>query len=46
MCGHLMLLATIRAGVNSLMADILEEHIRLHRMHPDRAKQTPIELDS
>jgi DNA-binding FrmR family transcriptional regulator len=40
----LMLLATIRGGVNSLMAEILEDHIQLHLMHPDRAKQTPIEL--
>jgi DNA-binding FrmR family transcriptional regulator len=40
----LMLLATIRGGVNSLMAEILEDHIQLHLMHPDRGKQTPEEL--
>src|SRR6202451_554959 len=32
----LMLLAAIRGGVNSLMAEILEEHIRLHITHPER----------
>ena len=40
----LMLLATIRGGVNSLMAEILEDHIQLHLMHPNRAQQTPEEL--
>jgi DNA-binding FrmR family transcriptional regulator len=40
----LMLLATIRGGVNSLMAEILEDHIQLHLMHPDRGQQTPQEL--
>lgn len=40
----LMLLATIRGGVNSLMAEILEDHVRLHITHPDRGNQTPEEL--
>jgi len=40
----LMLLATIRGGVNSLMAEILEDHIRLHITHPDRAAESPEEL--
>jgi DNA-binding FrmR family transcriptional regulator len=40
----LMLLATIRGGVNSLMAEILEDHIRLHITHPDRSTQSPEEL--
>jgi DNA-binding FrmR family transcriptional regulator len=40
----LMLLATIRGGVNSLMADILEDHIRLHITHPDRSTQSREEL--
>jgi DNA-binding FrmR family transcriptional regulator len=40
----LMLLAAIRGGVNSLMAEILEDHIRLHIMHPDRGTDTPEEL--
>jgi len=40
----LMLLAAIRGGVNSLMAEILEDHVRLHITHPDRAKESPEEL--
>jgi DNA-binding FrmR family transcriptional regulator len=39
-----MLLATIRGGVNSLMAEILEDHIQLHLMHPNRGQQSPQEL--
>lgn len=31
----LMLLAAIRGGVNGLMAEVLEDHIRLHIMNPD-----------
>jgi len=31
----LMLLAAIRGGVNGLMAEILEDHIRLHMMNSD-----------
>jgi DNA-binding FrmR family transcriptional regulator len=40
----LMLLAAIRGGVNSLMAEILEDHIRLHISHPDRGPDSPEEL--
>ena len=40
----LMLLAAIRGGVNSLMAEILEDHIRLHITYPDRATESPEEL--
>lgn len=40
----LMLLAAIRGAVNSLMAEILEDHIRLHVTHPNRAKATPEDL--
>ena len=40
----LMLLAAIRGGVNSLMAEILEDHIRLHIAHPGRRTETPEEL--
>jgi DNA-binding FrmR family transcriptional regulator len=40
----LMLLAAIRGGVNSLMAEILEDHVRLHITHPNRAKKSPQEL--
>ena len=36
----LMLLATIRGGVNSLMAEMLEAHMRLHVTHPDRGTQS------
>jgi len=34
----LMLLAAIRGGVNGLMAEILEDHIRLHMMNPDKGQ--------
>ena len=34
----------IRGGVNSLMAEILEDHIRLHMMTPDRELDSPEEL--
>jgi DNA-binding FrmR family transcriptional regulator len=40
----LMLLAAIRGGVNSLMAEILEDHVRLHITHPDRRTESPEEL--
>jgi DNA-binding FrmR family transcriptional regulator len=40
----LMLLEAIRGGVNSLMAEILENHIRLHITHPDRGKESNEEL--
>jgi len=40
----LMLLAAIRGGVNSLMAEILEDHIRLHMMNPDQKMDSPQEL--
>jgi DNA-binding FrmR family transcriptional regulator len=40
----LMLLAAIRGGVNSLMAEILEDHIRLHITHPHRGPESSEEL--
>jgi DNA-binding FrmR family transcriptional regulator len=40
----LMLLAAIRGGVNGLMAEVLEDHIRLHIMNPDHAVDSPEEL--
>jgi DNA-binding FrmR family transcriptional regulator len=40
----LMLLAAIRGGVNSLMAEILEDHIRLHITHPERGPDSREEL--
>ncbi len=40
----LMLLANIRGGVNSLMAEVLEDHIRLHMMSPGKEKFPSQEL--
>jgi DNA-binding FrmR family transcriptional regulator len=40
----LMLLAAIRGGVNGLMAEILEDHIRLHMMNPEQKVDSPEEL--
>jgi DNA-binding FrmR family transcriptional regulator len=40
----LMLLAAVRGGVNGLMAEILEDHIRLHMMNPDQKTDSPEEL--
>ncbi|PWT85084.1 MAG: transcriptional regulator [Acidobacteria bacterium] len=40
----LMLLAAIRGGVNSLMAEILEDHIRLHITHPNGGTESREEL--
>ena len=41
----LMLLAAIRGGVNGLMAEILEDHIRLHMMDPNSKEvESPEEL--
>jgi len=40
----LMLLAAIRGGVNGLMAEILEDHIRLHMMNPEQRMDSPEEL--
>jgi DNA-binding FrmR family transcriptional regulator len=40
----LMLLAAIRGGVNSLMAEILEDHVRLHITHPNSRTESPEEL--
>jgi DNA-binding FrmR family transcriptional regulator len=34
----LMLLANVRGGINSLMAEVLEDHIRLHMINPDQEK--------
>lgn len=40
----LMLLANIRGGVNSLMAEVLEDHIRLHMMPGDKPVANSHEL--
>ena len=37
----LMLLAAARGGVNSLMAEVLEDHIRLHLLGGGAAPLTP-----
>ncbi len=37
----LMLLAAVRGGVNSLMAEVLEDHIRLHLLKDGREPMTP-----
>lgn len=40
----LMLLANVRGGINSLMAEVLEDHIRLHMLTPDKNSPPPTEL--
>ena len=40
----LMLLANVRGGINSLMAEVLEDHIRLHLLSPDKKIAQPHEL--
>jgi DNA-binding FrmR family transcriptional regulator len=37
----LMLLAAVRGGVNGLMAEVLEDHIRLHLLKGGHAPLTP-----
>ena len=37
----LMLLANVRGGINSLMAEVLEDHIRLHLLRDGHAPLTP-----
>ena len=37
----LMLLAAARGGINGLMAEVLEDHIRLHLLQDDHAPLTP-----
>ena len=37
----LMLLAAVRGGINGLMAEVLEDHIRLHLMQDGHAPLTP-----
>ncbi len=36
----LMLLAAVRGGINSLMGEVLEDHIRLHLLQDGRAPLT------
>ncbi len=40
----LMLLANVRGGINSLMAEVLEDHIRLHMITPEKATSESTEL--
>ena len=40
----LMLLATVRGGINSLMAEVLEDHIRLHLLAPEKSVANAQEL--
>ena len=40
----LMLLANVRGGINSLMAEVLEDHIRGHMMQPGQAVPPSHEL--
>lgn len=40
----LMLLANIRGGINSLMAEVLEDHIRHHMVEPGK-KAAPVTPD-
>jgi DNA-binding FrmR family transcriptional regulator len=40
----LMLLANVRGGINSLMAEVLEDHIRLHMLTPEKNSAQPTEL--
>ena len=40
----LMLLANVRGGINSLMAEVLEDHIRLHLLSPERKSANSHEL--
>jgi DNA-binding FrmR family transcriptional regulator len=37
----LMLLAAVRGGINGLMAEVLEDHIRLHLLEDGHAPLTP-----
>jgi DNA-binding FrmR family transcriptional regulator len=37
----LMLLAAVRGGINSLMAEVLEDHIRLHLLQDGHTPLTP-----
>ena len=37
----LMLLAAVRGGINGLMAEVLEDHVRLHLLQGCRAPLTP-----
>jgi DNA-binding FrmR family transcriptional regulator len=37
-------LANVRGGINSLMAEVLEDHIRLHLLSSEKTSAPPVEL--
>ena len=37
----LMLLAAVRGGIDGLMAEVMEDHIRLHMIGPNAKALTP-----
>ena len=39
-----MLLANVRGGINSLMAKVLEDHIRLHTLSDEKSSMPTAEL--
>lgn len=39
-----MLLANVRGGINSLIAEVLEDHIRLHLLTSEKTTTSPHEL--
>lgn len=40
----LMLLANVRGGINSLMAEVMEDHIQLHLLPSEKSVAPPEEL--
>ena len=40
----LMLLANVRGGINSLMAEVLEDHIRLHMLSSQKSADLTTDL--
>ena len=36
--------ANVRGGINSLMAEVLEDHIRLHLLSSEKTSAPPVEL--
>ena len=40
----LMLLANVRGGINGLMAEVMEDHIRLHLLPSEKSVAPPEEL--
>ena len=40
----LMIFANVRGGINSLMAEVLEDHIRLHMLSDEKSSMPSAEL--